>query len=150
MDVLGAKRQTPSEQIRYLMDIAVEFQRITRQALNSDYGRTDLFDDNSSLRIPTIVLNRGDLLKDVIVKQGHMFSFTSELTQNAEPLNEEARCLEALTEPGKSKIGTDVRTTDDRPELEDVLHQSSMIEEPFAYGILAWLDGIYHQSRDMN
>jgi len=72
---LGAKRETPEEQRRYLLDVAMHFQRITTLALDVKYGSDDIFDQDSKLRLPTTVQNRSETFSNDIELKGHTFQF---------------------------------------------------------------------------
>ena len=74
LQALGAKRQTPTEQSRYLTEIAMEFQKLVVEALSSNYVRADVFDKNPTLRLATAVVNRSDLMSEAMATQGAYLS----------------------------------------------------------------------------
>ena len=66
---LGTKGETPEEQRSYLLEVALQFQRITTLALDAKYGSDDIFDQDSQLKLPSAVQNRSDnFLDDFKVK----------------------------------------------------------------------------------
>ena len=124
LKALGAKRQTPVEQIQYLMGIAMEYQKLSGEALLSNYRRTDVFDQNPTLRLATAVVNRSNQMSDAIATKGHTFHFEARLEEKSvgsddpdiasvdfDQLNIDDERLEGTVE---------VRTVPDHPELEDL------------------------------
>lgn len=56
LELMGSKRDTPAEQARFLIDIAMNFQKIVTNGLDAKY-REDCFDNMESLRIATLIVN---------------------------------------------------------------------------------------------
>ena len=72
---LGARRSTSTEQRQYLIDVSMNFQRIVTEALTTNYGRSDVFDKNQSLRLVTAAVNRSEAMSTVFAQKGHTYHF---------------------------------------------------------------------------
>src|SRR5271167_1812962 len=55
--------------------MAIEFQKTTDFALDASYARNVVFNDISTLRLATLVVNRYDDFSDEIVRFGHTYQF---------------------------------------------------------------------------
>ena len=53
------------------------FQRITENALHTNYGSQDAFDEEPDLRLATLVANRNAQFSDDFSTYGHAYSFKS-------------------------------------------------------------------------
>ena len=64
------ERETPEKQAAYLLDLATSFQKVVMLALEAKYGRSDLFDDDSTLRLATAVTSRNALFGNEVDSWG--------------------------------------------------------------------------------
>ena len=110
----------------------MEFQRVSAEALSSNFGRTSRFDENQNLRLATAVVNRSELMSDMIAKKGHMFDFESrQEVKDSEAID---MAVINLDDPG-FKGTIDVRKSKDHPELEEIMQGHEKVPEPRGEGI---------------
>lgn len=156
LKALGAKRQTPAEQSQYLMGIAMEYQKLSVEALLSNYGRTEIFDQKPTLRLATAVVNRSNQMSDAIATKGHTFHFEAESAgQSASPLDADdgADDFDRLNiddgsfDDGSFEGTVEVRTIPDHPELEDIASPAQKLPEPRSGSFHVWLKSVYRNSR---
>lgn len=155
LQALGVKRQTPTEQSRYLTEIAMEFQKLAAEALSSNYARADVFDQSPTLRLATAVVNRSDFMSEAIATQGHTFQFDSSDMDNGSHKRSNGWALEApdvaavkLDDDVDEPEGTlEVRQVQDHPELKDLVHAPEKLPEPQHGSIHVWLKDVYRRAR---
>lgn len=131
---LGPCRETREQQYKYLLTLATRYQVITDQALKSHYS-DDVFDDDESLRLATVVTRRNEIFADDVRERGHTYNFKVEV-QSAKDLP-----------TAEEDIVLDCRYQRDHSELEDLIRGDCEIHEPRADGIKSWLKSIYENSR---
>ena len=124
----------------------MRFQEMTSHALATNYGADDLFDKYGSLRLPTIIVQRNNNFSEKVEKIGHTYSFDSDTPTASEELA--ASVKSETTEADSERSHSDVRTVENYPELSDVTCDSGEpVSDPVGKGILAWLTGVYTNSR---
>ena len=150
---LETKRETPEEQRSYLLEVAMQFQRITTLALDVKYGSDDMFDQDSKLKLSTAVQNRSEKLSDDIKLKGRTFEFSLELSSgNFKGFPDSANSA-GYSEADVSKTNGTIRDLDNirlvpnHSDLEEVMYDQNAIAEPSDECILAWLTEIYTTSR---
>jgi hypothetical protein len=74
---LGEERESPEQQSKYLLEIVSKFQRITENALYTNYGSQDAFDEEPDLRLATLVANHNVEFSEDFSSQGHVYNFKS-------------------------------------------------------------------------
>lgn len=72
---MGPKRQTQREQFQYVMEVATKFQSLVSDALQTGYGRAEIFGNNVALRLATQAINRGGIFTKSMAIHGHAFRF---------------------------------------------------------------------------
>lgn len=72
--MIGAERENPRQQRRYLEGIAAKFEEMSKFALSTDY-RDEIFEKDHRLRLPTLMGDRSDQFEDDIRKKGHTYEF---------------------------------------------------------------------------
>ena len=153
LQALGVKRQTPTEQSRYLTDIAMDFQKLAAEALSSNYSHSDVFDKNPTLRLATAVVNRSDLMSEVIATKGHTFHFEySDMEKGFQKGSDggvwKALDVAAMKLNDDEREGTlEVRQVRDHPELGDLVHAPEKLPEPWGGSIHVWLKEVYRGAR---
>ena len=153
LQALGVKRQTSAEQSRYLTGIAMEFQKLSAEALLSNYGRADVFDKNPTLRLATAVVNRSDLMSEAMATKGHTFHFESSdietgSHQGIERAAPEALEVAAIKLDDHNPEGTiEVRQVQDHAELENLVQGPETLAEPQRGSIHVWLKEVYRGAR---
>ena len=153
LQALGAKRQTSTEQSRYLTEIAMEFQKLVAEALSSNYGRADVFDENPTLRLATAVINRSELMSEAIATKGHTFHFESSEMENG-PHKDSHNSVWEFSAFGGLKVDDDepeplleARQVQDHPELEGLVYAPEELAEPQSGSIQDWLKEVYRGAR---
>jgi hypothetical protein len=148
---LGSKRETPEEQRRYLLDIAMQFQRITTLALDVKYGSDDIFDQDSKLRLPTTIQNRSETFSNDVELKGHTFHFHHRSpNQDLEVIPEFGNwtgSIKTVESQGKVDGLTNIRMMPSHPDLGDVMYDQGAIPGPNDDSILVWLTEVYTTSR---
>lgn len=151
---LGAERETPAEQTKYLLAMAMEFQRIASLALDAKYGGDAVFDQRPCLKLATMVVNRNETFSKAIEANGHTFRFSTAgrsddvgaASENSAEVPEEAS--EDENEPAICPDDArKVRMTENHPDLEAILYQHVSLDEPVESHILGWLKEVYVNSR---
>ena len=134
----------------------MKFQSLSTEALLSNYGRTDVFDKNPSLRLATAVVNRSDRMSEDIAKKGHTFHFESGDMENGANKDHKgfddkglkAMDLAAINLDDHDAEGTiEVRQVKDHSDLEDLLHAPKTLPEPRSGSIHVWLKEVYRGAR---
>jgi len=74
---MGEERESTEQQSKYLLEIVSRFQRITENALHTNYGSQNVFDEEPDLRLATLVANRNAQFSDDFAAQGHVYGFMS-------------------------------------------------------------------------
>ncbi|KAJ5108261.1 hypothetical protein N7456_004936 [Penicillium angulare] len=159
LDGLGDERESPEQQSKYLLAIVAKFQRITENALHTNYGSQDAFDNERDLRLATLVANRNAQLAEDFEFRGHVYTFKSHSHDDD---------LENRKDPPTSPTGTVANGIDNEEEkeeeeeicnsvpsrkisichdIEDVLRDSQPIQGALTQGILPWIENIYEASR---
>ena len=133
----------------------MEFQKLSAEALSSNYGRADVFDTNPTLRFATAVVNRSDLMSEAIATKGHTFHFESSDmgngSDNYHGFNDgglEALDVAAIKLDDYGPEGTiEVRQIQDHSELGDLVHAPEKLPEPQGGSIHLWLKEVYRGAR---
>lgn len=133
LDALGLNRETSSEQSHYLMELAVKYQEVLTQALNTTYATNDLFEQNPELKLATRFVTRNDQFAEDMRRKGHYYTFVrgNQGAQDEDDDDDDGEA--AATEPsaipggilGRSEdgTGTKVRKETTPPDLEEHLHE---------------------------
>ncbi|KAH7392399.1 dynamin GTPase [Phaeosphaeria sp. MPI-PUGE-AT-0046c] len=145
---LGPKRGSQVEHSQYLMDIALEFQRIVSLAVNSDYSRVDILSKDRKYRIATEAVNRGQVFADDMARYGHTHRFLSDEEEENDELP--GPKLPGPKLPGPKHPANDtvvVRSTEDHPDIQDLVHEDRTLPGTSDQYILTWLKDEYRSSR---
>lgn len=161
LKALGPKRQSQTEQSQYLMDIALEFQKITSLAIHSDYSRSNLLEKGSQLRLATEAVTRGQKFADTMAFYGHSYTFKldskvpHEVSTNAITADVASCELNEENDEGDdadsfnadNSKATPCRLNLDHLDVQDVVHQNTDISPPREMDVMAWLKKEYEESR---
>ncbi|KAJ5360070.1 dynamin [Penicillium concentricum] len=161
LESLGAERESPEQQSRYLLEVVSKFQRITENALHTNYGSQDSFDEYHSLRLATLVANRNAQFSDEVSNKGHVYCFNA----HGHDDDSENDPKTSVTSP-PSSVGAQVGEDEDEEkeayddinsiprrkidichDIEDILHDCVQIEYSKTQGILSWIEDLYLESR---
>ncbi|KAL1647113.1 hypothetical protein SLS58_002884 [Diplodia intermedia] len=160
LEALGARRDTPAEQSRFLIEMADRFQAIVGKALAARY-LDDCFTEHPVLKIATLIVHRSEMLSQDFAKYGHTYEFKDCLGDKDEK-DDDSEDDDNLSGYPKGETGTGIdeqevttasqsriytRRCKDAGELVDVLHSTEMIALPKRRGILDWITGVYDKSR---
>jgi hypothetical protein len=140
-----------------------KFQRITENALHTNYGSQDAFDEEPDLRLATLVANRNAQFSEDFSTYGHAYSFKSHEHDD----DSEVKSTVLETSP-PSSVGAIVSGIDDDREeeeeeqerkcvpsrklngcgdIQDILHDCVQIQDSVVQGILPWIENLYRESR---
>lgn len=162
LERLGEERESTEQQSKYLLEIVSKFQRITEDALHTNYGSQNAFDEEPSLRLATLVANRNAQFCDEVSVRGHDYEFMSHSHDDdsepqpnpAVPSPASSVCAQVgptnEDEEGKSDDehnSTPSRKVNGCSEIEDILHDCVPIRSCQTQGILGWIENIYRESR---
>ena len=119
----------------------MEFQKLVAEALLSNYGRADVFNENPTLRLATAVVNRSELMSEAITTKGHTFHFESSDIENSPP-KDSPNSVRKAPDFGGLKLDDDkpeaileVRQVQDHPELEGLVYTPEKLAEPHSRSI---------------
>ena len=123
------------------MDIAAKFQDIVAFATRADYGRTDFFNEDDSLRLATATVNRGEVFAEDMANFGHEINFdAAEDVRHIKELDLDSLSLDELpTLP--------TRHVKNHLDIEDIVPDNAEILQPHDQDILGWLKSFYRRSR---
>ncbi|KAJ5490256.1 Dynamin [Penicillium expansum] len=155
---LGVQRETAEQQRRVLLDVVSAFQEITQQALATNYGVNDMFDEDKDLRLATLVSLRNDVFSHNLAHYGHTYTFRSkpEETDGSVDDREERRndTTDRNNTPDtesqnvmQSRKSWDPTRDTSVEDLGEILHVSEPVEPSIKGGILPWIEGVYSSSR---
>lgn len=157
LESLGAERESPEQQSKCLLEIVSKFQRITNDALHTNYGSQDSFDEYPCLRLATLVVNRNMQFSDDFSTLGHVYCFTAHAHEDDsehEPNNAPASSVgaEIGEDDSEEEENGEVTAMSSRKlktcnDIEDVLRDSVQIKFSKMQGILPWIEEVYRESR---
>lgn len=116
------------------MDIISRFQQLATQALSTNYGADDTFDEFEELRLATIVMNRSTAFCEDMARFGHKYEKESD--DNTWAWDEATKETGILT-----------RKIDDVADLADLLPSCEEEPLPLRVGVKEWLMQLYTRSR---
>ncbi|KAI1942762.1 hypothetical protein LOZ66_001169 [Ophidiomyces ophidiicola] len=109
---------------------------IVGQALVTDYGRNELFEQYPEFRLATLLVHREEEFGKTMIGWGQQYHFEEVNKESETDSDEKLACSEIK----------DVRETENPIELEDILQDQEIVCEP-QKKFLEWLQGLYHQSK---
>ena len=133
-----------------------EIQKLSEEALASDYARTDAFGRNPTLRLATAAVSRSNQMSEAMATKGHMFHFETsdhqngsvETSQDSEGANAPVTGIAAMgikdCEPGDA---VDIGLLPNHPELDDIVSPPQKLLAARSGSSHAWLKEIYCSSR---
>ncbi|OKL55273.1 hypothetical protein UA08_09433 [Talaromyces atroroseus] len=125
LEGLGAERETPEQQLGYLLGIMNSFQAITQQALSTKkYSSSDYFDKHTELRFATRIVNRNDTFSNDMALWGHRYRFARESENEDSSGSEKDRDDEESVDSLLATVEVarlEVRKVSSMPELEDLV-----------------------------
>ncbi|PIG84606.1 hypothetical protein AARAC_010920 [Aspergillus arachidicola] len=156
LEDLGEERGTVEQQRKYLLEIISRFNRLTQNALTTNYGTQNEFDEEPDLRLATKVAIRNAALSEDFAIHGHTFDFRSQEHENdmtrttysrvrsglqvAEHIENDAECNQSQeTLPSRKVHGCS--------DIEDILYDCVQIPKAAPRGIIPWIDYVYQSSR---
>jgi hypothetical protein len=151
MRSLGAEREEPGQQRTYLLDIVTRFQRITQNALTTNYGISDEFDIYPELRLATLVVTRDSKFGEDMAAYGHKHEFDSE--NHTIKIPDENESADNMSHPLTEEEGHEEQQTIQTrklatcPELEEVLPEQIPVNYPVKGKIEPWIKSLYLSSR---
>ena len=143
--LLGPNRETREQQLTFLVGLANTFQKTTDAALDAYYARHECFDDNSSLRLATIVRQLNEDFSKNVNGNGHVVEFHGTLSS-----------CEKLDKPVHTSNVSNSALYDEKalakglnqyPELYEVIRTESECLERRHGDILTWIAEEYQRSR---
>jgi hypothetical protein len=159
---MGEERESTEQQSKFLLEIVSKFQRITENALHTNYGSQDAFDEERDLRLATLVATRNAQFSDDFASQGHVYGFMSHSHDDESDAPRDSGVASPTcsnsAEVGVTDDDDDEQQEEERnfvpsrklnscPDIEDILHDCVQIQNCQSQGILGWIENIYRESR---
>jgi hypothetical protein len=117
------------------------FQKIVDYALSANYVGSDWFDEFSSLRFTTEIVNRNEIVATTLAKHGHLYTFST-----SSALRSKLETRDCSDNEGDSRRTT-LRFQEDLGELEELTAGADLIEGEPSDNIMSWLTKVYKNSR---
>ncbi|KAG8421726.1 hypothetical protein J3458_003576 [Metarhizium acridum] len=133
LEALGFSRQTEREQQQYLCEVAAQFQRTVRDALEANYSSQSAL-ENKELRLITRVINMTDEFNIEFTNSSHSHCFQKEDGAQSAPQTKEHQESSQDLDPTKF------------PELNDIVDVDLAPTAPQG-DILKWIKCTYRGSR---
>ena len=143
LEDIGSKRQSTADQSRYLTSVFSLFSRNTQEALNCNYGRSNIFKDNQNLRLVTEAVNRSEAMSTMMAQYGHMYNYKPSNSQTVD----EVPVSNGTPRPEETPPAIPVSTQVPQPAIEDLVPELYEIYGPQDGQVLEWIKTIYRQSR---
>ncbi|KAH8722703.1 dynamin GTPase [Phaeosphaeriaceae sp. PMI808] len=149
LESLGPERDTIDKQIKYLLDLAMNFQRIADLAVKSDYGGDIMFDNVAEIRLATNFINRNEMFSKDLEKFGHRYQFQkgddiAEELPPSSPINLE----DENSQRKRRKLDCNrTRRIETAIELDEILSEKDEVPSPSSLHIFRWLETMYSKSR---
>ncbi|KAL4912669.1 P-loop containing nucleoside triphosphate hydrolase protein [Aspergillus aurantiobrunneus] len=134
MRSLGAEREEPGQQRTYLLDTVTRFQRITQNALTTNYRISNEFDRYPELRLATLVHEFDSEIFPIKIPD-----------ENESPDNMSRPLTEEEGHEEQQTIQTRKLTT--CPELGEVIPEQVPVTYPLKGKIEPWIKSLYLSSR---
>lgn len=158
LDLLGPSRATRDEQYRFLLELATQYQSVTSLALKAHYGGDDVFESTPSLKLATAIVDRNTTFSDDIWLRGHAMPFHKDMDAKENhptpsPFAFGMKDIAPKSTNPMLKVPTNtidvkiVRYEKNHADLEDIMHENLQILPPKIFGIKAWLESVYRNSR---
>lgn len=131
----------------------MDYENLCGEALSSNYGRTDVFDQHLTLRLATAVVNRSEQISDAIATKEHTFWFEERVEEGSDGSGAAALPVAEIAtmavEDGNGNLegAVQIRTVLDHPELEDLVFPAQKLPEPRSGSFRVWLKNVYRNSR---
>ncbi|KAJ5718248.1 Dynamin [Penicillium malachiteum] len=148
LDALGIERVSEQQQRKVLLDIVSQFESITRCALSTDYGSSDIF-NNKELRLATMISGRNSTFAKDMATRGHEYSFASvdvDSEDKRQKLSQESQSLILSYDANLFKSDAS-RKLPDIPDIQEILEDPTSVPAPRSFGIHTWIDQAYSNSR---
>lgn len=140
-----------------------KFQRLTENALHTNYGSQDAFDEEPNLRLATLVANRNAQFSEDFSTYGHVYGFKSHEHEEDSEIKSTVPETSPPSSVGANIIGSDdddgggdeeeerksvpSRKLNSCDDIQDILHDCVQVQDSLAQGILPWIENIYRVSR---
>lgn len=122
-----------------------KFQEITSQALSTNYGENDIFDEHMDLRLATRIVTRDTAFAKDLERYGHEYNFDTSGTESPDSSNTKSTTAPSDDSGDMNEFLT--RKTSSIPELKDVVTQQTWESFPSDSDIYEWLKELYQSSR---
>lgn len=148
LKALGPARETDAQQRSFLIDLATQFQETTSQALDAYYNRNALFEENTSLRLATSIVDLNTEFSDNVWLKGHTMLFSSSATRNDGETELPFASLDRW-KSGEQGLSKEYGSEQDRkyPEISEVLQPPWSCPDPANDNIFDCIELKYKKSR---
>lgn len=73
---LGPERNSPAEQMAYLVEVATKFQRLVYLAVNAAHGADDAFETSPDLCVAPAIMSRMKTFSDEMANYSEAYAFS--------------------------------------------------------------------------
>lgn len=150
LDALGLSRQDKREQQIYLSDIAGQFQKLVRAALDADYSVHPAFECHESLRLITSVVNITENFSTDFESNGHLRRFENiEVASSPNTENDinDVDDSSSIHPVFGNSVSTNIKSDQAKlHDLENIVTNDWNVSPP-GEGIMDWIQDLYYRSR---
>ncbi|KXS94723.1 hypothetical protein AC579_9202 [Pseudocercospora musae] len=134
---LGPERNSPAEQMAYLVELATKFQRLVHLAMNAAHGADDAFETSPDLCVAPAVMSRMQTFSDEMANYSEAYAFSHD--ESSEPLAFEEDSDEPDTFHSRKEVDLD--------DLIGIIHPQESLPHPRCGEIKAWLIRVFKGNR---
>lgn len=134
---LGPERNSPTEQMAYLVEIATKFQRLVYLAVNATHGADDAFETSPDLCVAPAVMSRMKTFSDEMAQYSEAYAFSRDWS--GEPVTFEDDSDEPDTFYSRKEVDLD--------DLVDILRPQESLLHPRQREIKDWLLRVFKGNR---
>lgn len=145
------------------MDISSRFREIASLAVSSNYSGSNWFKQGSNLMLVNSVAKRNERFNDDVERCGATYAFNKDYEDERDDRQSRTESSDGYDEGGQSndramgkqgvvvkrRYNLALRTTNDLPDLEDIITGDRAIDGAVQYNILGWLSDLYESSRGL-
>ena len=144
---LGPSRQSEEQQRKYLLEMSVKFQNVSRQAMEARYDREKFFDE-VRMRLATRIIGMNEDFAEDMASEGCTVQFEEpDFTSGDTParINRKNASFEKKNGHTHDLLKSDIVKL--YPELQEVLQDAQDLSDPGIESIMVWIKEVFESSR---
>lgn len=128
-----------------MVNVAGQFSHLVDLAARAEYGRSSFFDNDESLRLATMAVNRGETFAQAMAVAGHKYQFDAKTDPRQSDEQEAPPSEEPKLEDTNS---VQTRHQSDHEAIQDIVgDHAPFVKLALPQGISEWLKEVYLRSR---